>query len=121
MENGVKTVVVLAGGYSSEHEISLASGQTAFAAFEAAGYRTLFVKVERSGYSLDGKDVRIEDLGADYVFNSIHGSPGEDGHISGVLEVLNIPHSTCATFQSALTFNKAQKMNKRNFAHFFSF
>ena len=71
MENGVKTVVVLAGGYSSEHEISLASGQTAFAAFEAAGYRTLFVKVERSGYSLDGKDVRIEDLGADYVFNSI--------------------------------------------------
>ena len=108
MENGVKTVVVLAGGYSSEHEISLASGQTAFAAFEAAGYRTLFVKVERSGYSLDGKDVRIEDLGADYVFNSIHGSPGEDGHISGVLEVLNIPHSTCATFQSALTFNKAQ-------------
>jgi D-alanine-D-alanine ligase len=52
--------------------------------------------------------VRLEDLGADYVFNSIHGSPGEDGHISGVLELLNLPHSTCPTFQSALTFNKAQ-------------
>jgi len=108
MENGVKTVVVLAGGYSSEHEISLASGQTAYAAFESAGYRTLFVKVDRSGYSLEGKSVRLEDLGADYVFNSIHGSPGEDGHISGVLELLNLPHSTCPTFQSALTFNKAQ-------------
>ncbi|MDA0897794.1 MAG: ATP-grasp domain-containing protein [Bacteroidetes bacterium] len=108
MENGVKTVVVLAGGYSSEHEISLASGQTAYAAFESAGYRTLFVIVDRSGYSLEGKSVRIEDLGADYVFNSIHGSPGEDGHISGVLELLNLPHSTCPTFQSALTFNKAQ-------------
>ncbi|MDA0742138.1 MAG: hypothetical protein O2862_09510, partial [Bacteroidetes bacterium] len=108
MENGVKTVVVLAGGYSSEHEISLASGQTAYAAFESAGYRTLFVIVDRSGYSLEGKSVRIEDLGADYVFNSIHGSPGEDGNISGVLELLNLPHSTCPTFQSALTFNKAQ-------------
>ena len=108
MENGVKTVVVLAGGYSSEHEISLASGQTAYAAFESAGYRTLFVKVDRSGYSLEGKSVRLEDLGADYVFNSIHGSPGEDGHISGVLELLNLPHSTCPTFQSSLTFNKAQ-------------
>ncbi len=108
MENGVKTVVVLAGGYSSEHEISLASGQTAYAAFESAGYRTLFVIVDRSGYSLEGKSVRLEDLGADYVFNSIHGSPGEDGHISGVLELLNLPHSTCPTFQSALTFNKAQ-------------
>ncbi len=108
MEKGVKTVVVLAGGYSSEHEISLASGQMACAAFEAAGYRTLFVKVERSGYSLKGKNVRLDELGADYVFNSIHGSPGEDGHISGVLELLNIPHSTCPTFQSALTFNKAQ-------------
>ncbi len=108
MENGVKTVVVLAGGYSSEHEISLASGQTAYAAFESAGYRTLFVKVDRSGYSLEGKNVRLEELGADYIFNSIHGSPGEDGHISGVLELLNLPHSTCPTFQSALTFNKAQ-------------
>ena len=47
MEKGVKTVVVLAGGYSSEHEISLASGQVAFSAFEAAGYQTLFVKVDR--------------------------------------------------------------------------
>ena len=108
MENGAKTVVVLAGGYSSEHEISLASGQTAYAAFDAAGYRTLFVIVTRSGFSLNGQNVRLEDLSADYVFNSIHGSPGEDGHISGVLEVLDIPHSTCPTFQSALTFNKAQ-------------
>ena len=85
MEKGVKTVVVLAGGYSSEHEISLASGQVAFSAFEAAGYQTLFVKVDRSGYSLEGKNVRLDELGADYVFNSIHGSPGEDGHMSGVL------------------------------------
>lgn len=108
MEHGVKTVAILAGGYSSEREISLASGRTALAAFQEAGYNCLFVELTKKGFLLDGNLVKLTDLPVDYVFNVIHGTPGEDGHMSGMLEVLGLPHSTCPTFQSALTFNKAK-------------
>lgn len=104
----MKTVVVLAGGYSTEHQISIASGRTAEAAFIEAGYTVLFVILKQDGFWLDDQVIKLSDLGADFVFNVIHGRPGEDGHISGMLEVFGIPHSTCPTFQSALTFNKAR-------------
>ena len=104
----MKTVVVLAGGYSTEHQISIASGRTAEAAFVEAGYKVHFVVLRTDGFWLGDQLIKLTDLGADFVFNVIHGTPGEDGHISGMLEVFGIPHSTCPTFQSALTFNKAR-------------
>lgn len=108
MENERKLIGVLAGGYSSEREISLASGKTAFDAFATAGYKVLFIELDRDGFSVDGQPVQLEALGLSFVFNCIHGTPGEDGHLSGMLEVLHIPHSTCDTFTSALTFAKFQ-------------
>lgn len=108
MENEQKLIGVLAGGYSSERGISLASGKTAYDAFIEAGYQTLFIELDREGFKVDGELVKISDLGLSYVFNVIHGTPGEDGHISGMLEVFRIPHSTCDTFSSALTFSKFQ-------------
>ena len=42
----------------------------------------------------------------DAAFNTIHGTPGEDGHIQGYLSLLGIPQSSCDLYQSALTFNK---------------
>ena len=108
MENAQKTIVVLAGGFSSEHHISVASGKTAYTAFLEAGFNTLFIVLTKEGF-FNGEDkVHIGELQADYVFNCIHGTPGEDGHMSGFLNVLQLPHSTCDTFESALTFNKAQ-------------
>ena len=108
MENEQKVIGVLAGGYSSERDISLASGKTALQAFEDAGYQVLFVELDREGFKVNGQLVKISDLGLSYVFNAIHGAPGEDGHISGMLKVMGIPHSTCDTFQSSLTFSKYQ-------------
>ncbi len=108
MENVQKLIGVLAGGYSSERGISLASGKTAYDAFIEAGYSTIFIELDRDGFKVDGALVKISDLGLAYVFNVIHGTPGEDGHISGMLEVFGIPHSTCDTFTSALTFSKFQ-------------
>ena len=108
MENAKKTIAVLAGGFSSEHHISLASGKTALRAFQDAGYPTLLVILTQEGFFVEGQRVDFESLDINYVFNIIHGAPGEDGHISGFLKVLGIPHSTCDTYQSALTFNKAQ-------------
>jgi len=108
MENEKKLIGVLAGGYSSERGISLASGKTAYDAFLEAGYDTLFIELDRDGFKIQGQLVKISDLKLSYVFNVIHGTPGEDGHISGMLEVFGIPHSTCDTFSSALTFSKFQ-------------
>ena len=108
MENEQKVIGVLAGGYSSERDISLASGKTALEAFEESGYTVLFVELDREGFKVNGQLVKISDLGLTYVFNAIHGAPGEDGHISGMLKVMGIPHSTCDTFQSSLTFSKFQ-------------
>lgn len=108
MENVKKTIAVLAGGFSSEHLISVASGKTALRAFQDAGYATILVILTQEGFFVEDQRVDFESLDINYVFNIIHGAPGEDGHISGFLKVLGIPHSTCDTFQSALTFNKAQ-------------
>jgi D-alanine-D-alanine ligase len=85
MENVQKLIGVLAGGYSSERGISLASGKTAYDAFVEAGYSTIFIELDREGFKVDGALVKISDLGLAYVFNVIHGTPGEDGHISGML------------------------------------
>lgn len=101
-------IAVLAGGFSSEREISLASGQTAFDAFINAGMEAFIVDVRQDGWYVDGVKTSIENLGADYCYNAVHGTPGENGLISGALEMLGIPHSTCDTFESALTFNKGK-------------
>ena len=73
MENEQKVIGVLAGGYSSERDISLASGKTALQAFEEAGYKVLFVELDREGFKVNGQLVKISDLGLSYVFNAIHG------------------------------------------------
>jgi len=108
MGNDKKQIGVLAGGYSSEREISLASGRTAFDAFTEAGYPTVFIELNTDGFKVDGQIVKISDLNLSYVFNAVHGTPGEDGHLSGMLKLFGIPHSTCDTFTSALTFAKFQ-------------
>lgn len=108
MGNDKKLIGVLAGGYSSEREISLESGKTAFDAFIEAGYPTVFIELDTDGFKSDGQIVKISDLNLSYVFNAVHGTPGEDGHLSGMLKIFGIPHSTCDTFTSALTFAKFQ-------------
>lgn len=109
MEDQNKTIAILAGGFSSEFEISIASGRTAERAFQEAGYATLWITLTKDGFKDEqGKSVEWSQASIDYVFNAIHGNPGENGLISGVLELYGIPHSTCATFESALTFDKGR-------------
>ena len=76
MENVQKLIGVLAGGYSSERGISLASGKTAYDAFVEAGYATIFIELDREGFKVDGQLVKISDLGLAYVVNVILGTPG---------------------------------------------
>jgi len=93
-------VAVLMGGWSSEREISLRSGDACAAALEAQGYRVTRLDV--------GRDVAttLTELRPDVCFNALHGRFGEDGCIQGVLETLGIPYTHSGVLASALAMHK---------------
>lgn len=108
------------GGFSSEYEISLKSGNVVYEMLDTTkynGYRIhifkdkwVYVDANNAEFPVnkDNFSVRVTNrvITFDCVFNAIHGSPGEDGFIQGYLELLNIPHTSCGMYQAALTFNK---------------
>ena len=89
-------VVVLAGGRSSEHDISLASGESVRRGLAEGGHEVLAVEIGRDGvWRRDGEELTIAPgrglLGADVVFPALHGPHGEDGTVQGLLECLDVP------------------------------
>ena len=104
-------VAVLAGGRSSEHEVSLASGEAVRAGLEAAGHEPMAVTVGRDGrWSAGGRPVAIEPGGglvaADAVFPVLHGPFGEDGTVQGLLEIADVPYVGAGVLASALCMDK---------------
>jgi len=97
---GAKHVAMLMGGWSAEREISLRSGKACGNALEAEGYRVTRVDVAR-----DVAEV-LARLKPDVAFNVLHGRPGEDGTIQGVLEILRIPYTHSGVLASALAMDK---------------
>lgn len=93
-------VAVLMGGWSSEREISLRSGNACANALEGEGFRVTRVDVQR-----DIADV-LAKLKPDVAFNALHGPAGEDGSIQGVFEILRIPYTHSGVLASALAMNK---------------
>ncbi len=95
-----KHVAVLMGGWDSERQVSLWSGEACAAALETKGYRVTRLDV--------GKDVytRLEALKPDVAFNALHGPWGEGGAIQGMLETLRIPYTHSGVLASALAMNK---------------
>jgi D-alanine-D-alanine ligase len=104
-------VAVLAGGRSSEHEISLASGAAVRDGLERAGHEPAWVEISREGHwSTDSGDVTLEPgrglVGADAVFPVLHGPYGEDGTVQGMLEVLDVPYVGAGVAASAVCMDK---------------
>jgi len=97
-----KHVAVLMGGWSAERDVSLRSGKACADALEGEGYRVTRVDVKRDVAEVLAK------LKPDVAFNVLHGVPGEDGTIQGVLEVLGIPYTHSGVLSSALAMDKAQ-------------
>lgn len=97
-----KHVAVLMGGWSAEREVSLRSGKACADALEGEGYRVTRVDVQRNIAQV------LADLKPDVAFNVLHGVPGEDGTIQGVLEVLGIPYTHSGVLSSALAMDKGQ-------------
>ncbi len=95
-----KHVAVLMGGWSAEREISLRSGRACAAAAESAGYRVSRVDVDRDIAAV------LKALAPDVALNVLHGCPGEDGTLQGMLEILAIPYSHSGVLASALAMQK---------------
>lgn len=95
-----KHVAVLMGGWSAEREISLRSGRACADAAERAGYRVTRVDV--------GRDIAnvLTTLKPDAALNVLHGRPGEDGTLQGILEILAIPYSHSGVMASAVAMQK---------------
>lgn len=115
----MKTIAIVAGGDSSEYEISVKSAEEV-SKILSSGYITYvilihganwfwedkkgrYVNIDKNDFSLTIKDKKIK---FDGVFVAIHGTPGENGLLQGYFDMLCLPYTSCNAFCSALTFNK---------------
>ncbi len=104
-------IAVLAGGRSSEHDVSLSSAASVRDGLTAAGHDVTWVDLGRDGtWSVDGEEVELRAgrglLGADAVFPALHGPFGEDGSVQGLLELLDVPYVGAGVLASALCMDK---------------
>jgi D-alanine-D-alanine ligase len=104
-------IAVLAGGRSSEHEVSLASAASVRTGLAAAGHEPVWVELGRDGtWSSDGEELELRAgrglVGADAVFPVLHGPFGEDGTVQGLLELLDVPYVGSGVLASALCMDK---------------
>jgi D-alanine-D-alanine ligase len=95
-----KHVAVLMGGWSAEREISLRSGRACAEAVTRLGYRVTRIDV--------GRDIAavLSTVKPDAALNLLHGRPGEDGTLQGLLEIVGIPYSHSGVLASALAMQK---------------
>lgn len=119
-----KNIAVLMGGYSSEAQISIKSGATVVNSLDSDTYNIYTVHILKEAWVvlLDNKKIPInradfsflqkdKKITFDTCYNTIHGSPGEDGKMQAYLELLEIPQSSCNYYESALTFNKRDTLS----------
>jgi D-alanine-D-alanine ligase len=105
------TVAVLAGGRSSEHEVSLSSGAAVADGLRAAGHEVVWVEIGRDGvWRSDGEPLCLRPAGGlldvDVVFPALHGPFGEDGTIQGALETLDVAYVGAGVSASAVCLDK---------------
>jgi D-alanine-D-alanine ligase len=96
----MKHVAVLMGGWSAEREISLRSGKACADALERSGYQVSRIDVDRDVAAT------LRARKPDVALNVLHGRPGEDGTLQGLLEVLGIPYTHSGVLASALAMKK---------------
>ncbi|HEX9746613.1 MAG TPA: D-alanine--D-alanine ligase [bacterium] len=101
---GKKTlhVAVLMGGPSSEREVSIVSGKAVSDALRGRGFDVTEIDFDDSTYD------KLSELKPDVAFIALHGKPGEDGSVQGMLEILGVPYTGSGVLASALTIDKVR-------------
>ncbi|RPD98186.1 D-alanine--D-alanine ligase [Aureibaculum marinum] len=121
----MKNIAIIMGGYSSEVEISLKSGNVVYNNLNRALYKPYRVHILKEKWVvLDDNDMEFpinkhdfsteinnKKITFDCVFNAIHGSPGENGVILAYFQLLGIKHTSAPFYQMALTFNKRDTLS----------
>ncbi|WP_168070762.1 D-alanine--D-alanine ligase [Sphingomonas kaistensis] len=101
MVNRDLNVVVLMGGWSSEREVSLMSGRGVAGALRTRGWSNVTeVDMDRNVAQV------LAGLRPDIVFNALHGHPGEDGTVQGMLDLMQIPYTHSGLSTSAIAIDK---------------
>lgn len=115
-----RTIAVICGGDSSEHDVSMRSGAGIYSFFNKDNYDVFIVDIKGLNWNVhlpDGTTAKIdrndfsftmngEKRTFDYAYITIHGAPGENGVLQGYLDLLRIPYSTSGVLVEALTFDK---------------
>ena len=117
-------IAVVMGGYSDESVISLKSGQLILTHLNKDKYQVFEVHILNEGWYVKVEDQKLPINRADFSFehngnsvkfdvavNTIHGTPGEDGHLQAYWELLDLPYTGCGFYQSALTFSKRDTLS----------
>ena len=116
----MKNVAIVAGGYSSEYEVSLKSAEGLYGFIDKDKYNLFIVVIRKEAWTVKMPDGRMYEIDKnnfsfqaegqkikfDFAYIIIHGTPGEDGRLQGYFDMLNIPYSSCGVLTAALTFNK---------------
>tara|TARA_R110001599_G_scaffold10093_8_gene49982 strand:+ start:3448 stop:4380 length:933 start_codon:yes stop_codon:yes gene_type:complete len=93
-------VAVLMGGWSAEREVSLSSGNGVADALEKNGHKVSRVDMDRNVAQI------LTGLRPDVVFNALHGVPGEDGSVQGMLDLMQIPYTHSGMVTSVIAIDK---------------
>ena len=128
-----RQIAIIAGGDSSEHEVSLRSAAGLYSFMDKERYDITIVRLQgkewraypqplpegkgvedyfesSESYSIDKNDFSFTRGGVkhtfDFAYITIHGTPGENGLLQGYLEMMGVPFSCCGVLAAALTFNK---------------
>lgn len=115
-----RTVAIIAGGDSSEHEVSMNSAKGIYSFIDKEKYNLYIVELSKKAWEavlpdgtrskIDKNDFSFMDgsnrVKPDFAYITIHGTPGENGILQGYFELLDIPYSTCDVLVSAMTFSK---------------
>mgnify|MGYP000128152367 CR=1 FL=1 len=115
-----KHIAVVMGGYSSEFEISLQSGKVVCDSLDAHKYHIYPIHILKDEWFFKAEDgvnhiINKADFSfsngnetiiPDAIFNTIHGTPGEDGYLQAYLKLIGIPQTSCEYYPAALSFNK---------------
>ena len=120
MDHKKKNIAIVAGGDSSEYQISIGTANNILKVLDPNKYEAHIVEIRKGGWkawSPEGRHFEINrhDFSTqlngsiysfDGVINAIHGTPGENGILQAYFDLLGIPYTGCDSFCSSLTFNK---------------
>ena len=114
-----RTIAIVAGGDSSEHDVSLRSAEGIMSFMDKDKYDCFVVEIkagrwtvaykdenchiDRNDFSFTASDGKHE---FDFAYITIHGTPGENGILQGYFDLIGIPYSTSDVLVESLTFNK---------------